>query len=148
MRVRGILLAAVTVPFVLVLGAFQPPNGALQEILTEEQYAAVMKEIDLTMGDAAMNIDATYWADLGEVSNQLTALFERVQAFWTARQVQAAVDFSAQALAATHALGQASGAMSGSRANQAMTDLRSVCRSCHTEFREEVGDGYRIRPGV
>ena len=148
MRVRWILLAAVTASFILVLVAFQPPTRAPQEIVTEEQYAEVMKEIDLSLGDAGMNIDATYWEDLGAVSDRMTALFERVQAFWTARQVQPAVDFSAQALTVTYALGQASGAMSRSRANQAMTDLRSVCQSCHTEFREEVGDGYRIRPGV
>ena len=148
MRVRGILLATVTVSFILVLGAFQPPTGAPQEIVTEEQYAEVMNDLRLSMGDAAMNIDATYWEDLGAVSDRMTALFERVQAFWTARQVQPAVDFSAQALAVTYALGQASGAMSGPRVNQAMTDLRAVCQSCHTEFREEVGDGYRIKPGV
>ncbi len=148
MRVRGIILAAGTVSFILVLGAFQPPNGAPQEILNEEAYAAVMKEIDLTMGDAGMNIDAMYWDDLGEVSDRLTMLFQRVQAFWTARQVQPAMDFSAAALAAIYAVGQASGAMSGSRATQAMTDLRSVCRSCHTEFREETDDGFRIKPGI
>jgi hypothetical protein len=148
MRVRGILLTAVTVAFILVLGAFQPPTGAPQEIVTEEQYAEVMNDIRLSMGDATMNIDATYWEDLGGVSDRMTALFQRVQAFWTARQVQPAVDFTAQALAVTYALGQASGAMSVSRANQAMTDLRAVCRSCHTEFREEAGDGYRIKPGI
>ena len=91
MRVRGILLAAGTASFVLVLGAFRPPNGAPQEILNEEGYAAVMKEIDLTIGDTTMNIDATYWDDLGVVTDRLTMLFERVQAFWTARQVQPAV---------------------------------------------------------
>ncbi len=148
MRVRGILLAAGTVSFMLLLGAFQPLMGATQEILTEEQYAAAMKEIDLQMGAAAMNIDATYWDDLGLVTDQLTILFERVQAFWTVRQVQAAVDFSAAALAATYAVGQASGARSGSRATQTMTELRSVCRSCHTEFREETADGFRIKPGT
>ena len=35
---------------VLVLRAFQPQMGAPQEILTEDQYAGAMKEIDLTMG--------------------------------------------------------------------------------------------------
>ncbi len=148
MRVRGILLAAGTVSFILVIGALQPPMAAAQEISNEEAYAEVMKDINLSMGDAAMNIDATYWEDLGAVSDRLTRSFERVQAFWTARQVQPAVDFSAEAIAAVYALGQASGAMSGSRANDALTDLRSVCRSCHTEFREQVGDGYRIKPGV
>ena len=148
MRVRGILLATGTVSFMLLLAAFQPLMGATQEILTEEQYAAAMKEIDLQMGAAAMNIDATYWDDLGLVTDQLTILFERVQAFWTVRQVQAAVDFSAAALAATYAVGQASGAMSEPRATQTMTELRSVCRSCHTEFREETDNGFRIKPGT
>ena len=148
MRVRGILIAAGTVPFILLLGALQPPMGAPQEILNEEQYSGAMKEIDFTMAGAAMNIDAMYWDDLGEVSDRLTMLFQRVQAFWTARQVQPAMDFSAAALAAIYAVGQASGAMSASRANQAMTDLRSVCRSCHTEFREETDDGFRIKPGT
>ena len=148
MRVHGILLAAGTVPFVLLLGALPPPMGAPQEILTEEQYSGVMKEINLTMGDAGMNIDAMYWDDLGVVTDRLTVLFERVQAFWTARQVQPAMDFSAAALAATYAVGQASGARSGSRANQTMTELRSVCRSCHTEFRERIDGGFRIRPGA
>ena len=78
----------------------------------------------------------------------LTVLFERVQAFWTARQVQPGVDFSAAALAATYAVGQASGAMSGPRANQTMAELRSVCRSCHTEFRERIDGGFRIKPGI
>ena len=148
MRVRGILLATGTVSFILLLGAFQPPNGAPQEILNEEGYAAVMTEIDLTIGDAQMNIDAMYWDDLGVVTDRLTVLFERVQAFWTARQGQPAVDFSAAALAATYAVGQASGAMSGSRANQTMAELRSVCRSCHTEFREPIDGGFRIKPGI
>ena len=148
MRARGILLAAGTVSFILVLGASQPPNEGSQEIPTEEAYSEMMKEINLTLGDAAMNIDAMYWADLGVVSDRLTGMFERVQAFWTARQVQPAVDFSAEALAVTSALSQASVAMSGERANQALTELRSVCRSCHTEYRERVGDGYRIKPGI
>jgi hypothetical protein len=148
MRVRGIIFTTVTVSFILVLGAFQRPVRAPQEILTEEQYAAAMKEIDLTMGDAAMNIDAMYWDDLGVVTDRMTMLFERVQAFWTARQVQPAVDFSAAALAAIYAVGQASGAGSGPRANQTMTDLRSICESCHAEFREPIDGGFRIKQGT
>ena len=148
MRVRRILFATATVPFIFVLWAFQPPMGSPQEIVTEEQYAAVMKEINLTMGDASINIDAMYWDDLGVVTDRLTMLFGQVQAFWAARQVQPAVDFSVAALAATRAVGQASGAGSGSRVNQSMSDLRSVCQSCHNEFRERIDGGFRIKPGT
>ena len=149
MRVRGrILLTTVTVAFIVVLGAFRPPIRAPQEILNEEQYAAVMREIEATVGDAAIHIDAMYFADLGVDTDRLAMLFGLVEAFWTARQVPAAVDFTAKALAANYALGQASGAESGSRANQAMSDLRAVCESCHTEFRERIDGGYRIKPGI
>ena len=148
MRIRGILLAVGTVSFVVVLGAFQPSVRSPQEILNEEQYSVTMRRIDTSLGDVAMNIDATYWDELGDAAFRLTSLFERVQAFWTARQVQAAVDHSGAALAAIVTLGQAAGARSASQANEALSDLRSVCQSCHTEFRERTDDGYRIKPGT
>ena len=107
-----------------------------------------MRQISLNLENAAMNIDATYWDELTDASNRLTRLFERVQAFWTARQVQPAVDFAAAALAATGTMRQAGGARSGSDASSAITDLRSACQSCHGEYRERVGDGYRIKPGT
>jgi len=151
MRVPGIVLATGTATFILVLGAFQSPTASStassQELLNEEGYAAAMKRIDLMMGYAAMNIDALYWDDLGDASETLAALFEQVQTFWTARQVPAAVNFSALAIAATHDLGQASGARSAAAANQAVGDLRSACRSCHSEFREKTDDGFRIKAG-
>ncbi len=148
MRVHRILPATVTVAFVLVLGAFQPSNQTPQEILNEEGYAAVMRRIDQTLGDVGMNIDATYWNELSDSSDRMTRFFEQIQTFWTAREVQPAIDFSAAALTATDAVRLAARARNGSQATQAMSDLRSVCRSCHTEFREEVGDGFRIKPGT
>ena len=43
-----------------------------------------------------------------------------------------------------------SAGMSMSRARNAATtalaELRSVCQSCHGEFREETDDGFRIKP--
>ncbi len=148
MRVHGVLPATVTVAFILVLGAFQPSNQTPQEILNEEGYAAVMRRIDQTMGDVGMNIDATYWNELSDSSDRMTRYLQQIQTFWTARQVQPAVDFSAAALTATDAVRLAARARNGSQATQAMSDLRSVCRSCHTEYREEVGDGFRIKPGT
>ena len=149
MRVRGrILLTTVTVAFIVVLGAFRPPIPAPQEIPTEEQYAALMREIQATVGDAALHIDASYFGDLGVDTDRLAMLFGQVEAFWTARQVPAAVDFTAKALAAAYALGQASGVESASRANQAISDLRAVCESCHSEFRERIDGGFRIKPGI
>ena len=34
------------------------------------------------------------------------------------------------------------------QADQAFSDLKATCRSCHREFRERTEDGgYRIKPG-
>jgi hypothetical protein len=138
----------VTVSLVLVLGAFQPPIQAPQEILTEEQFAEAMQEIRATMDDAELHIDAMYWADLSSDSYRLQLLFGQIEAFWTARETQPAVDFSAEAVAGAYALGLTGGEMNGAAATDAVTDLRSLCRSCHTQFRERVDGVFRIKPGT
>ena len=99
-------------------------------------------------GDAELHIDAKYWGDLGTDTDALKALLEQVQTFWLAREVQGAVDFTEQALDATAALSRASGTEDVDQADQAFSDLKATCRSCHREFRERTEDrGYRIKPG-
>ena len=66
---------------------------------------------------------------------------EQVQTFWLAREVQGAVDFTEQALDATDALSRASGTEDVDQADQAFSDLKATCRSCHREFRERTEDG-------
>ena len=148
MRVRGIILAAGTLSFILVLGASQALHAASQALLTEETYSSTMKEIAATVQDAEVHLDATYWEDLGVDTDRLRALLGQIQAFWTARQAQPAVAFSEQAIAAAYALGQASGSMDNSAARQAVSDLKSACQACHTQYREPTADGFRIKPGM
>jgi cytochrome c556 len=116
--------------------------------LTEADFAAAMEEMDYVSGDAELHIDAKYWGDLGTDTDAMKALLEQVRTFWVAREVQGAIDFTEQALAATAALSRASGTGDGGQADQAFSDLRATCRSCHREFRERTEDGgYRIKPG-
>jgi hypothetical protein len=148
MRVRGILLVSVTLSFTLGLGAFQAVHAAPQAALTEATHASTMKEIDLTVKDAEGHLDATYWEDLGVDTDRLRALLGRVQTFWSARQAQPAVGFTELAVAAAYALGQASGSQDDSAARQAISDLKSACSACHTQYRERTDAGFRIKPGT
>lgn len=105
-----------------------------------------MKEIDYVLDEVEFHIDARYWADLGSDTDALRAQFERVKAFWAARDTEEAVGFVQQALLANSALSRASMESSKSGATQAVSELRAACKACHGEYREKTDDGFRIRP--
>ena len=148
MHSRGTTITSCVVSVTFMLGAFRPSVETRQMVLTEADFAAAMEEIDYVTGDAELHIDAKYWGDLGTDTDALKSLLEQVQTFWIAREVQGAVDFIEQALAATATLSRASATEDDDQASQAFADLKSTCRSCHREFRERTEDGgYRIKPG-
>ena len=93
--------------------------GARQEV-SEADYEASMKELRFLVSDAQQHIDSSYWPELGEDVDKFIAQFEKVEAFWTARGT----------------------------ARAAVKELQGVCQACHTDFREETADGFRIKPGV
>ncbi|MCH7749247.1 MAG: hypothetical protein IH939_14250 [Acidobacteria bacterium] len=132
---------------VLLLTAGGLAVGALQSAPTEEEYGALMTEIRFTVGDAEQHVDARYWPELGEDLERLIPMFRQVEAFWTARGTDDAVGFAGEALAALNALEEAGAAMSVGAARAAITTLRGTCESCHEIHREQMDDGYRIKPG-
>ncbi len=148
MRASGTIIFFFVVSVAFTLGAVRSSVEPQEAILTEADFAAAMEEMDYVSGDAELHIDAKYWGDLGTDTDAMKALLEQVRTFWVAREVQGAIDFTEQALAATAALSRASGTGDGGQADQAFSDLRATCRSCHREFRERTEDGgYRIKPG-
>lgn len=148
MRARGTIIVFFVVSIAFMLGAFRSSVESPQAVMTEADLSAAMEEMDYVTGDAELHIDAKYWADLGTDTDALKSLLVQVQTFWAAREVQGAVDYTAQALAATAALSRASGTEEEDQADQAFSDLKATCRSCHREFRERTEDGgYRIKPG-
>jgi hypothetical protein len=147
MRSSGTIILFFVVSVGLTLGAVRSSVESQEAILTEADFAAAMEEMDYVTGDAELHIDAKYWGDLGTDTDAMKALLEQVRTFWAAREVQGAIDFTEQALAANSALSRASGSGDGGEADQAFSDLRATCRSCHREFRERTEDGgYRIKP--
>ena len=120
--------------------------GALQTAPTETEYDADMKEIRLSLGDAEGHIDARYWPETEEAGAALAQLFERVQAFWEARDTAAAAEIAGTAIAASRALRAAAAQNDYDAARAAFGDLRDTCAACHRDYREETEDGYRVKP--
>ena len=122
--------------------------AAGQDAVTAEDYEAAMQELRYLATDTSLHIDASYWGDVGEDSDKIRAELAKVEAFWTAQEQPQAVEFATRAIAAARSIGRASGSQDRNEATTALAELRSVCSSCHAEFREETDDGFRIRPSA
>ena len=131
----------------LAIGLGVTPAAA-QDAVTAEDYEAAMQELRYLATDTSLHIDASYWGDVGEDSDKIRAELAKVEAFWTAQEQPQAVEFATRAIAAARSIGRASGSQDRNEATTALAELRSVCSSCHAEFREETDDGFRIRPSA
>lgn len=134
--------AALTVAF----GATVP--AAAQDAVTESDYEAAMQELRYLATDTSLHIDASYWGDVGEDSDKIRAELAKVESFWTAQEQPQAVEFATRAIEAARSIGRASGSQDRNAATSALAELRSVCQSCHAEFREETDEGFRIKPSA
>ena len=121
---------------------------AAQDAVTAEDYEAAMQELRYLATDTSLHIDSNYWGDVGEDSDKIRAELAKVESFWTAQEQPRAVELATQAIEAARSIGRASGAQDRSAATSALAELRSVCQSCHGEFREETEDGFRIKPSA
>jgi hypothetical protein len=142
LAVGSVVALVLTVPVTLVL---TPPVAALQEAMSEEDYAKAMIEIRFLMQDAGLHIDASYWPDLAEDVSKLEAQFDKVEAFWSARGTADGVKLTRAAIAALEPIRVAGDEMSTDGARAALRELQGTCQSCHAQFREETADGFRIK---
>ena len=115
--------------------------------LTEETYGPMMGEVRLLVGDVSQYIDNRYWPELGEALDKLFPEFRRMEAFWTARGNDGAVEIVGNGISALRELGQAGIAMEVPPARAGLANLRAVCGSCHEAHREADGDGFKIKAG-
>ena len=130
----------------LGLAAVVAPLVVLQGPISEEEYEAAMKEIRLTVSDVRGHVDARYWPELETEVGRLQTYFTQIEAFWTARGADGAVGFAQEALRALEGLLSASSDENQAVARDAVKTLQGTCGSCHTQYREETDDGYRIKP--
>ena len=136
-----LLIAIISIVAPVGLGA-----KALQETLTEEEFDATMKEVGLTLGDTEGHIGARYWPETEEDGRRLQSMFQQVEAFWKAQEVEEAAAIAADAVAAARAITAAAGENNHDGAQSAFGDLRGTCATCHRSYREQTDEGYRIKP--
>lgn len=104
---------------------FSMPLVIAQEAVpTREDYSALIREVDFTIGDAELHIDQKYWGDLGSDTDVLKVLMEQIEAFWQKDNITPGVEHSSQALVAIRQLSQASGQENNSEARQAVQRLK------------------------
>ena len=144
---RAALRAAQALGAALAIG-FGATLATAQDAVTADDYEAAMQELRYLATDTSLHIDASYWGDVGEDSDKIRAELAKVESFWTAQEQPQAVEFATLAIAAARSIGRASGSQDRNAATSALAELRSVCQSCHAEFREETDDGFRIKPSA
>jgi hypothetical protein len=144
MRTRALIATTAVIVAVALLargmGARQAPTP-----ISEIEFDALMTEVRLTVGDTEQHIDSRYWPETAEDGDRFAEMFEKVQVFWNAREVEDAARIAGEAIAAANALSLAASRneLDGTRA--ALGELRATCAACHQSYREETDDGYRIK---
>ena len=146
MRRSGVLCVQ-RVAVALGVLLFAGTSSVLAQDLTEESYGPMMGEVRLLVGDVSQYIDNRYWPELGEAIDKLFPEFRRMEAFWTARGNDGAVQIVGNGIAALREMGQAGIAMEVPPAQAGLANLRAACGSCHEAHREADGDGFKIKVG-
>ncbi|HJO37528.1 MAG: cytochrome c [Vicinamibacterales bacterium] len=143
MRLR-VTIAVATIT--AAAGLLAPGLGARQAAISEIEFDALMKELRLTLGDVEQHIDSRYWPETADDGDRLAAMFEQVQAFWDARDVEEAAKLAAAGITASGALSLAASRNELDGTREALSEIRGTCGPCHQSYREETDDGYRIKP--
>lgn len=116
--------------------------------LTPEEVAfdGVMKKVNPTLGEVRKGLEAGDAATTRTQAGQLAALFRETAQFFSARQTADATKWAQEAAQLAETIATRVGAGDVEAARGAVTQLQSLCQSCHTAHRERDDDGqYRVR---
>jgi hypothetical protein len=138
------LVLAVVVPAAatIIHGQVAAPKAPM----TDQAYAATMKQIDSTFRSLRINNKAMNHTDGERDALRLARWFGDVERYWEAKRVKDAVDEARTAIKAAEEIAAASKAMNMSTLESNEKTLASTCESCHKAHREMLADGtFRIR---
>jgi cytochrome c556 len=122
--------------------------GQSDEIGSEEDYDAAMKEVRTTFGALNSAMDARDGDSVLSGTAKLAGLFEQVEAFWASRDVPAAAAIATEAAEAANAIRAALKAQAFQEIAPTRDALAATCQTCHNEYRERVDGNTRIKPVV
>jgi len=152
--VRSSLLLAAVLLIGAVIHAAQgpPPTPAPTGLTTSRTWTdadldRIMKEVGATVALLRKALDGQT-ADLAKQhADKLEMLFEDVDDFWNARNVDDAEDWADDAAEHADHIEDAVDGKDFAKAGEHFKLLQAQCSTCHTKYRDKAPDGsYRIKP--
>lgn len=114
---------------------------------TDEEFDKVMKQVGPSNGALRKHLEGQMGAEAGKEAAKLAMLFKDSEAFWTARQVTDAAEWSKAAIGHAQNVEKAIAANDMAKATEASKALGGMCMQCHTKYRDKAPDGtWRIKP--
>jgi hypothetical protein len=151
-RSSVILVATALVGSLSIAAQGPPPQPAATGITTsrtwtDADYDKLMKEVGATIGVLRKAIEAQN-ADLAKQNaEKMESLFEEVDDFWNARNVDDAQDWADDAAEHADHVEDAADDKDFVKATEHMKLLQAQCATCHAKYRDKAPDGgFRIKP--
>ena len=120
-----------------------------REIADETDFEAAMKDVGKNFGAVRSAMEAREGETVASGAENLVSIFEGVEAFFSARDLEHGVTVAGQALQAAADIKSAIDNETFGELVGARDRLGAACLSCHTEYREQLEEGgFRFKPGV
>ena len=127
-----------------IIGASQS-----REIADEADFEAAMKDVGKNFGAVRSAMEAREGETVASGAENLVSIFEGVEAFFSARDLEHGVTVAGQAVQAAADIKSAIDNETFGELVGARDRLGATCQSCHTEYREQVEEGgFRFKPGI
>ena len=120
-----------------------------REIADETDFEAAMKDVGKNFGAVRSAMEAREGETVASGAENLVSIFEGVEAFFSARDLEHGVTVAGQAVQAAADNKSAIDNETFGELVGARDRLGATCQSCHTEYREQVEEGgFRFKPGI
>ena len=106
----------------------------------------LMRDIRTAYRSLGENLDANEPTAAGNNATQLEGLFREIEAFWTRLETQDAMGMAKEAAEAAATVAAETGEGDFEAAKVASEVIGASCGSCHDAHREQIADGFRIKP--
>ena len=120
-----------------------------REFANETDFEAAMKDVGKNFGAVRSAMEAREGETVASGAENLVSIFEGVEAFFSARDLEHGVTVAGQAVQAAADIKSAIDNETFGELVGARDRLGATCQSCHTEYREQVEEGgFRFKPGI
>ena len=131
----------VALTWLIALGSVVVPSAQAK---TDEDYDKLMKAVGATVGSMRKNMEGQMADGVAADAKKMAALQKDSAAFWTARKVQEAADWSTDAANHAAEVEKAVAAKNMASAGEHMKLLMGTCAQCHAKYRDKAADGTYI----